>query len=80
MILTSIERGPVPSFLLINGEKWKEQKARKPAQCAYSGNPIVVGDTVYAPFGNGLNRSARILARRLRSHYPTVFDNPDRRD
>lgn len=43
-------------------QPWARRKARKPSTCVATGMPILPGDLVYAPIGNPLNRSMRVLA------------------
>ena len=38
-----------PGIVAINGERWRQVRARKPWKCAASGERIERGDTVYAP-------------------------------
>lgn len=47
---------------------WVRGKARKPAFCHLSGRPILVGDLMYRPLTNGLDRPRRVLAEVMEKH------------
>jgi hypothetical protein len=43
-------------------QPWVGRTARKATRCAATGRAICPGERVYAPLGNPMNRSMRVLA------------------